>query len=453
MSEKVSIQNIADLLSEKKGLNKSDADMFAKTLFLLIEEALEKDKYVKIKGLGTFKLIDVDSRESINVNTGERFEIQGHTKVSFTPDQSLREIINKPFAHFETVTLNEGTVLNDTQIEEDEEEEEGEAEPVSSQTLNTKSEPEIAVSPESATQSSPIETGIIESISGNDTQSAKAIGESEISSIKPISQTEYLKKEHKSIIDKSVDPEALATESSVKIKDEETSNQPTKLSAEEIIAFELQKSHIINPNEYNNKSSKHKDDSETLVSLKDKIRQKPGFAYFISIIVLIVLLGGTVIYFLYNPETIMQLFPEQVKVNNTIKKEVIPSAQQENTASAIYADTLLTPSQRLQMEQKLAVKKENQKEKQKADTVKIPKNAEKKQSTTLFDPDPSNYEITGTLTTYMIKEGETLITVSKKFYNTKKLWTLIAEHNKTKIKDPDHVPYGITIKIPSLKNK
>ena len=116
MNEKLNIQDLIDLLAEKHGMSKKNADSFVKEFFQLIEEALEKDKYVKIKGLGAFKLIDVESRESVNVNTGERFEIQGHTKVSFTPEPALKDIINKPFAHFETVVLNEGTVLEDTPV-------------------------------------------------------------------------------------------------------------------------------------------------------------------------------------------------------------------------------------------------------------------------------------------------------------------------------------------------
>lgn len=79
---------------------------------------------MKIKGLGAFKLIDVESRESINVNTGERFEIQGHTKVSFTPEPALKDIINKPFSHFETVVLNDDTVLEGTPIDNGNEDEE-----------------------------------------------------------------------------------------------------------------------------------------------------------------------------------------------------------------------------------------------------------------------------------------------------------------------------------------
>lgn len=124
MNEKLNIQDLIDLLAEKHGMSRKNADSFVKEFFLLIEESLEKDKYVKIKGLGTFKLIDVESRESVNINTGERFQIQGHTKVSFTPDPMLKDIINKPFAHFETVPLNEDTILDDTPVDTGNEDEE-----------------------------------------------------------------------------------------------------------------------------------------------------------------------------------------------------------------------------------------------------------------------------------------------------------------------------------------
>lgn len=118
MNEKVTIQDIIDLLCEKHGTDRKDAELFVKGMFDLIEEALATEKYVKVKGLGTFKLTEVDSRESVNVNTGERIEIQSHTKISFTPDSTMKELINKPFAHFETVILNEGVELEDTQTEE-----------------------------------------------------------------------------------------------------------------------------------------------------------------------------------------------------------------------------------------------------------------------------------------------------------------------------------------------
>ena len=124
MNEKLNIQDLIDLLAEKHGMSKKNADSFVKEFFQLIEEALEKDKYVKVKGLGAFKLIDVESRESVNVNTGERFEIQGHTKVSFTPEPALKDLINKPFSHFETVVLNDNTVLEDTPVDNSDNEDE-----------------------------------------------------------------------------------------------------------------------------------------------------------------------------------------------------------------------------------------------------------------------------------------------------------------------------------------
>ena len=166
MNEKLNIQDLIDLLAEKHGMSKKNADSFVKEFFQLIEEALEKDKYVKIKGLGAFKLIDVESRESVNVNTGERFEIQGHTKVSFTPEPALKDIINKPFAHFETVVLNEGTVLEDTPVDSDSEEDEDTEqkvedavpEVVAGSAVET---PEIAEKTDSPVEPEPVEEAVV----------------------------------------------------------------------------------------------------------------------------------------------------------------------------------------------------------------------------------------------------------------------------------------------------
>lgn len=122
MNEKLNIQNLILLLAKKHDIAPENAEEFVKTFFALIEEGLEQDKYVKVKGLGTFKLIEVGSRESVNVNTGERFEIQEHKKISFTPEPALKEIINRPFGHFETVVLNENVQFDDTPVEKEEEE-------------------------------------------------------------------------------------------------------------------------------------------------------------------------------------------------------------------------------------------------------------------------------------------------------------------------------------------
>lgn len=105
---KISIQDLGVVLVEHNSLNKKDASDFVSSMFDIIQEFLEKDRNVKIKGLGTFKIIDVEDRESVNVNTGERVLIEGHGKITFTPDPLMKELVNKPFSQFETVVLNEG---------------------------------------------------------------------------------------------------------------------------------------------------------------------------------------------------------------------------------------------------------------------------------------------------------------------------------------------------------
>lgn len=111
--ERISIQELANILITKNGLKKKDADRFIATLFDVVKDGLLTDRIVKVKGLGTFKIIDIEPRESVNVNTGERVVIEGHSKITFTPDATMRDLVNKPFAQFETVALNDGVVFDD----------------------------------------------------------------------------------------------------------------------------------------------------------------------------------------------------------------------------------------------------------------------------------------------------------------------------------------------------
>ena len=113
MMERISIQEIATVLIEKNGLKKKEAEQFVITMFELVKESLVSDRLVKVKGLGTFKIVDIDARESVNVNTGERVLIEGHDKITFTPDTTMKELVNKPFSQFETVVLNDGVTFED----------------------------------------------------------------------------------------------------------------------------------------------------------------------------------------------------------------------------------------------------------------------------------------------------------------------------------------------------
>lgn len=112
MDKKATLQELLTAFATKSGLPRRRAEAFVRAFFDVIADALASEKFVRVKGLGTFKLVAVSERESVDVNTGERIQISGHTKVSFTPEAGLRDLINRPFAHFQTVVINEGTDLN-----------------------------------------------------------------------------------------------------------------------------------------------------------------------------------------------------------------------------------------------------------------------------------------------------------------------------------------------------
>lgn len=118
---KMTIQDIAKVLVEKNKLSQAEAEAFVTAIFNVVEAGIKRDKLVKIKGLGSFKVVTVDARESVNVNTGERVIIDSHDKISFTPDSMMKELVNKPFSSFETVVLNEGVEFDDMPVQDDNE--------------------------------------------------------------------------------------------------------------------------------------------------------------------------------------------------------------------------------------------------------------------------------------------------------------------------------------------
>ena len=122
MDKKINLSQLADLMSEAGGMSKVASEQFVKNFFDIISKGVLDEGIVKVKGFGTFKLLQMENRESVNVNTGERFTIEGHQKISFTPDAELKERINKPFSAFETVVITEeqSAELSDVEITKEE---------------------------------------------------------------------------------------------------------------------------------------------------------------------------------------------------------------------------------------------------------------------------------------------------------------------------------------------
>ncbi len=416
MNERLTIQDLTDLLAAKHSMTKKDAEAFVKEFFLLIEQALESENTVKIKGLGTFKLIDVDSRESVNVNTGERFQIKGHTKVSFSPDANLRDTINKPFAHFETVVLNENTVLEDTPIEETEEEESGE---------------EV------------IPTVIPEPIEPQSQPKEEEKEEMSLTEIQPIVEP------------RSIEPQSVVVEpKTVPVEKKEI------ITAEEIIEQELLRANlkpestIVRSQEGKSEMAKGAEVAQTAIqptpqkNIPDSsVKEKSPVPYLITIIILVLLLCGGVVLFIYYPDlfssssdknaldmppvTTQPVKPE-VQLSDTIEQDSVKDIKPETPKTSI-TPTPVVPQKK---EAVTPAKTENK--------------VIRQQPSTSVYLDSASYKITGTKTKYTVKEGETLTRVSLRFYGTKAMWPYIVKHNPDVIKNPNNVPYGTTIKIPEL---
>ena len=477
MNERLTIQDLIDLLAAKHSMTKKDAEAFVKEFFLLIEQALENEKTVKIKGLGTFKLVDVDSRESVNVNTGERFQIKGHTKVSFTPDTTLRDTINKPFAHFETVVLNEGTVLEDTPMEESDEEEasvaDSEAEMVDSEVTedkNTDEDTQEEIQPEEPAIEEPA-TEAVAAVKGEEADTNETVPtetEPEPAVIEQPMTEELLESESEaeseSILEDSSEEEpsetplepdfSPATEEPVEeaseetiIEEPETEKKKTETTAEQIIAQELYKA---NMEPATPKKEPEIEQPKAAYTDKDSDKkEKSAIPYLIATIIIVLLLCGGAILFIYYPDLFSSSSDSDKDIVDMpeVVQPVQPEAQLSDTI--VQKDTVaeaapVTPDETVQP--KPAVKKEPAAEPVKAES----KPAQQQQSVTSVYSDSASYKITGTKTKYTIKEGETLTRVSLRFYGTKAMWPYIVKHNPKVIKNPDNVPYGTTIEIPEL---
>lgn len=462
MNERLTIQDLTDLLAAKHSMTKKDAEAFVKEFFLLIEQALENEKTVKIKGLGTFKLIDVDSRESVNVNTGERFQIKGHTKVSFSPDANLRDTINKPFAHFETVVLNENTILEDTPIEETEEEETGEE--ASAQ----------AVLNEMGDDS---ETTVIEEYEGTDDglSEEEPIQEEQIAS-QPLVEESI---EESAIAQESTEqtspkePEEAITETDIEekveqLEDEEVPEEEViideqqaasieeekeEITAEKIIEQELLKANlqpvtpIVPPAEKETIKPVQPEQVSQPVSKKTApVKEKSPVPYLIAVIVVVLLLCGGVILFIYYPDLFSSSSDKNaLDMPPVTTQPVQPEAQLSDTIAHKDTAKVITPDV-----SKVATTTQPVAKKEEAIPVKAEPQTVTQQPATSAYLDSASYKITGTKTKYTIKEGETLTKVSLRFYGTKAMWPYIVKHNPKVIKNPNNVPYGTTIEIPEL---
>lgn len=389
MNDKITLQDLINLLVQKQNIARKDAEAFVKAMFNLIEEVLESERYVKVKGLGVFKLTEVESRKSVNVNTGERFEIQGHSKISFTPDSVVRDLINKPFSHFETVALNEGLIFDDTfecrEVDSNEMDEEVE-----------NSETFIAFEE-------------MENLPGKVEDEKKELELNKIISSSAEARTEVSQKITVADLQKRTDEIAIVSPYNVPI--DEKLEYGKKLKSEET-----------------------RENGIKLNKADTKLRK--GW-YVIFILLCICVLVGYKLYNVNEVEPVLKILDNRV-IDPEPSLQPIPSKSLER-------DTLIFDTIRSMKGDNVSIGKEfvGNNDSVRRKTV-LPMETLSAQV---------EYNIVGVLQNHTISGGETLRKISLRYYGSKELFTYIVQYNSDIIKNPNNVPIGTVIKIPKLKQK
>lgn len=396
MNEKINLQDLVNLFCEKQGLNKKEAEFFVKTMFDLIEEALATEKYVKIKGFGTFKLTEVSSRESVDVNTGERIEIQGHSKVAFTPDTTMKDLINKPFSHFETVILNEGVELEDTPTEEEFDEQEVSDIQTVVEEIPVVVEAEVSVVEEVQEQPE-VEAPVVEEMVAEEAVAEESIAEEPV--------LEELNEE--AVVEEPARTEEVIEEAVVQ-------EEPPVVEAEKVEETPIvePQPEIVEPQTI--------EEEKTVIIEKKKEKNINHILWGVIVVLVLIILFGAYWMFLRPSED------AEAPIVIPVAEEVVePTAVVEEKAQVVE-DTLETVSFIQLSEEEL--RKE-----------RVPSLA-----------DTLECQIVGTQAEYTLKNGETIIRASIKFFGTKKYWPYIVKHNMDILKDPDNIPAGVQLKIPKL---
>ena len=395
MNEKINLQDLVNLFCEKQGLNKKEAELFLKTMFDLIEEALATEKYVKIKGFGTFKLTEVNSRESVDVNTGERIEIQGHSKVTFTPDTTMKDLINKPFSHFETVILNEGVELEDTPTEELVEEQElAEVQGVVEETPVVV-EAEVPVAEEVQEQPE-VAVPVVEEAVVEETAVEEPITEEAVS---------------EELIEETVVEEPITAE-------EVIAEAVVQEEAPVVEAEKVEEAPVVEPQPAIIEPQTREEEKPVIIERKKEKNINRILWGVIVVLVLIILFGA---YWMFlNPSE-----DAEAPMVIPVTEEVVETAMVEE--EQVQAEDTLETVSFIQLSEE-ELRKE-----------RVPSLA-----------DTLECQIVGTQAEYTLKNGETIIRASVKFFGTKKYWPYIVKHNMDVLKDPDNIPAGVKLKIPKL---
>lgn len=430
MDEKLSIYDIAEILAQSTGKETADVEKFVEALIALVNEGITKDGFVRIKGIGSFKVILVKERESVHVNTGERIVIPAHHKLSFLPDKSLKEKINRPFAFFEAIETNE-TESNETasaNLSNDDEEDEND---------------------EIMTVEEPVQEPVGETTETTEKTEPKA--EEETTPLLVLPSEDEIKEEQKTMdkeIDKESDPgwseeRAIGGSHPASVTNRETLQSTIPIKQEAMSETKERKEQHVKETPKSHSAAKP--------PMKKKKQETSNTSLYVILALLLLLLGVGIFYYFYYDRLSYNEFNGTTQHTQTTDDSFLlpgdSTAMQESEEGA-DVDTLgVTAPETNENTATSPAAPATRKEQ----TASPASTSSKK--TTPQQTKPTTAASTSSEKNVMarvkIAPGERLTLLAQKYYGNKIFWVYIYDFNKSKIPDPDRVPAGMEILIPA----
>ena len=438
MENKITIIDLAEGLAKRKHIQRKDAELFIRTVFETIQERLLEGDPVKVKGLGTFKLITVNSRESVNVQTGERIVIDSHAKVSFTPEKALSDRVNRPFADFETVALNDATKTEDMEridIPEPEATEEPTTEAILAPLADivepaaevAQAEPEEIVLPEpEVAQAEP--EAIVEPTPEVVEPTPEVVEEPVVEPVVEETTPEPVVEEEpvvEPVVEETTPEPVIEEEPKVEpIAEEEPNEEPVAVEEPKVepIVEEAPKAEPIV--EEAPKEEPVQEVQSAPAAFMDKQDKEPAGADAVEkksrnltrwLLFLMLLLVAALILFL--------LFGPKGYDGEAVEREDTTQVEQKDTIEAVP----VTPAKPTKSAEELA-----------ADYPQIPN---------------GEYWIVGTKTTHVLEKGEDLSKLALEHYGDKKLINYIIHYNGYSMQKASNLFVGTEVKLPELVKK
>lgn len=445
MSEKLNHSDISALLAKEAGLSVAKADFFTKALFDIIIEGLEQDGIVKINGLGTFKVTDVADRSSVNVNTGEKIEIKGHRKLTFVPAESLKECVNRPFAMFEPVEI-------DDNYQDESDDEANGSDAVSEESSENMPAPFNAAEIE---EEMPLE----DECNGHDEPKAAI----------PIEE-EQARDEDDNVVSNVADPIASEEKLRVEVEEEEEDTaalEPTLDEATDEVAMGDYSDDVTEEtrdeepvNEKRAGSDNIKENSQTsenaATAQPDDATEndaapvkKRNNIWRFAIYFIIGAVCGFVAIKMMGRNHASDETSEEIAVNIVSSQKVI--AETKNEPTVIIEDSVATETTAEPITAIEEIQASDEADADAAYSFIMLDELAARSDRDITDADTTLYVAEGDIAVHVVAEDERLAKIAYDYYGSRKLWPYIAKHNN--LKKPYGIAVGMELSIPRLQPK